>query len=102
MADLTTQLLIEIRDSIRETNASLSGRIDQTNASLSGRIDQTNERLDRMEKRQVATEVRLATELTEVSSVIRQLNDSLIEDRRFAARIADHEARISRLEQQQG
>jgi len=91
MSDLTTQILIEIRDTIRDTNTSLSGRIDQT-----------NERLARLEKRQVATEVRLATELTEVSSVIRQLNDSLTEDRRFAARIADHEARISRLEQQRG
>ena len=102
MSDLTTQILIEIREAIRETNASLSGRIDRTNASLSGRIDQTNERLDRLEKRQVTTEVRLATELTEIGSVIRQLNASLIEDRRFSARIADHEARISRLEQQRG
>jgi septal ring factor EnvC (AmiA/AmiB activator) len=91
MSDLTTQVLIEIREAIRETNASLSSRIDQT-----------NERLDRVEKRQVATEVRLATELSEVSSGIRQLNDSLIDDRHFSARIADHEARIARLEQQQG
>lgn len=98
MSDLTTQILIEIREAIRDTNASLSGRIDQTNE----RLDQSIERLGQLERRQVATEVRLATELAEVSSVIRQLNDSLIEDRRFSARIADHEARIARLEQQQG
>lgn len=90
MSDLDTQILIEIRDEIRQTN----GRLDQT----VGRLDQTVERLDRLERRQVATEVRLATELTAVAGAVNELRDALIEDRRFAIRIDDHERRIAALE----
>ena len=87
MSDLTTKILIEIRDEIRNTRSDLNGRIDRN-----------TERLDRLEKRHVVTEVRLATELSSVTGAIHELRDTLIEDRRFAALVADHERRLVRLE----
>lgn len=44
---LTTRILIEIRDEIRRTREDLNGRLDQTNE----RLDQTNERLDQTNQR---------------------------------------------------
>jgi hypothetical protein len=90
MSDLTTDILVEIRDEIRRTN----GRLDQTN----GRLDQTNDRLERLERRQTQAEIRIATELTGVTGAIHELRDTLIADRRFAARVDDHERRIAALE----
>lgn len=95
MSDLTTKILIEIRDEIRNTRDGLAGRIDETNS----RLDETNVRLDRLERRQVATEVRVATELTAVTGAVHELRDLLIDDRKYSARIEDHEQRIAALEQ---
>jgi hypothetical protein len=49
MADLTTQILIEIRDEIRATNQ----RLDQVASGLNSRIDKTNTRLDESNTRLV-------------------------------------------------
>jgi hypothetical protein len=70
MSDLTTQSLIEIREAIRETNTSLSGRIDQT-----------NEHLDRVEKRQVATEVRLPPNSSDPHSLTQRKENGRAADR---------------------
>jgi chromosome segregation ATPase len=98
MTDLSTQVLIEIRDEVRKTNA----RLDQTNARLdqtNARLDQTNERLDRAEARQTEAEVRISTEIVGVVGAIHELRDILIADRKQTARIEDHELRIRALEQ---
>lgn len=104
MADLSVEILREIRDEVRATNGRLdqtNGRLDQTNERLdqaNERLDQANERLGRLERRQVETEVRLATELTSVVGAIRDLKDAVVADRELRRDIADHEQRIRRLE----
>jgi hypothetical protein len=87
MADLTTEILIEIRDEIRATRTELSSRIDQT-----------NERLEQVAKRQVETEIRLSTEVVALSGVVRDLRDTLLEDRHLRQTVDDHEQRIRSLE----
>jgi len=83
MADLTTQILIEIRDEIRTTNQ---------------RLDTTNQRLERLERRQVETEIRVSTQLVEVTGAIRDLTDVIVEDRELRNAVADHERRLVALE----
>jgi hypothetical protein len=73
MADITTQILLEIRDEIRATNA----RLDTTNTQL----DATNTRLDRLERQQVEAEVRVSAALVDVVGAIHELRDTLLEDR---------------------
>jgi hypothetical protein len=90
MSDITTQILIEIRDEIRQTNS----RLDQTNS----RLDQTNSRLERLERRQVDTEVRLGTELATLTGVMRELRDFLRDDLSLRAVVTDHEHRLATLE----
>lgn len=103
--DLNTEVLIQIRDELRTTRTELSSRIDATNervdalrTDLSGRIDETNDRLDRVERRQVESEVRLATELIAVAGTVRELRDTLLEDRRLRQQVDEHERRITELE----
>ncbi|MEM6959801.1 MAG: hypothetical protein AAF645_29225, partial [Myxococcota bacterium] len=64
MADLTLRVLESIRDELAKTREDLSSRLDHT-----------NERLGRLERRQTATEVRLATELTSVVTAIGDLKN---------------------------
>jgi hypothetical protein len=98
--DLNTEVLIQIRDELRTTRTELTSRIDATNerldatrtdlssridatrTDLSSRIDATNERLDRVVRRQTDSEVRVATELVAVADTVRELRDTLLEDRR--------------------
>ena len=83
MEDITTQVLIEIRDEVRKTNE---------------RLDGTNIRLDRLERRHVEAEVRISTELVAVAGAVREMKDAFLEDRRLGAQVNDHEQRIQTLE----
>ena len=76
--DVTIEILTSIRDEIRGTN----------------------ERLVRLERRQVESEVRLATEIVAVAGAVNKLTDVLKEDRAQNMRgvVRDHEKRISALE----
>ena len=94
MEDMTTKVLIEIRDEIRSLRESV--RVDI--GSVREEVEKTNERLDRLERRQVEAEIRVATELTAVVGAIHELKDTLLEDRRISAQMSDHEQRITRLE----
>jgi len=85
--DLTTQVLIEIRDEVRRTN---------------DRLDQTNERLSQIDHRQAETEIRLATELVAVARAVGEVRDLLREERILAPRVDDHEKRLAALEQTVG
>ena len=101
MADLTIEVLKEIRDEVRATKVELKQQIAQTNERLdqtNERLGETNDRLERLERRQVETEVRLATELTSVVGAIHELRDAVLADRELRRDIADHEQRIRRLE----
>lgn len=102
MTDLTTQILVEIRDEIRGLNVSLNGRIDQTNNRLdqtNDRLDQTIHRLDRLERRQVEAEVRISTEIVAVHGTLRELTDVLRAGHTLGERVEDHERRLTSLEQ---
>jgi methyl-accepting chemotaxis protein len=100
--DLTTEILIQIRDEmkgmreeLKGTREELSARIDQTNT----RLDQTNVRLERTEKRQAASEIRLATEIVNVVQAVNQLKDLLVADRDLRHKVEEHDRRIAVLEQ---
>lgn len=82
-SDITVQILIEIRDELRATNARVDGivvemqelrkELAQTRHDLSRRIDQTNRQL-------VSTETRLVTEISALRATVdvdRDLNNRL-------------------------
>jgi len=75
--DLTTEVLVEIRDEMR----------------------QMREDLRRLEKRQGEDSTRLATELIAVADAVIQVRDLLREQRADRERIEDHEKRIRSIEQ---
>ena len=71
--ELTTQILIEIRDGIRQTNeriGSTNERLDKTNE----RLDKTNERLDRV----VQEQIRHATAIVGLERAQRDMIDALM------------------------
>ncbi len=74
--DLTTQILVQIRDEMRSMRADLH----------------------RLEERQTADSVRLATELVAVAKAVVEVRDLLREQRLDGRRLEDHESRISRIE----
>jgi hypothetical protein len=81
--DLTLQVLVEIRDGVRNTNARLESLERSTNARLeslerstSDRLDEVTARLAELRKAQVESEVRLATELVALAGVISNLQQA--------------------------
>jgi DNA-binding XRE family transcriptional regulator len=87
MTDLMIKVLQQIRDEIKATRSDLSERIDETNT-----------RLEKVERRQVDMELRLATELVAVSTAIGDLKKVILEDRKLRAQVSDHEQRLRSLE----
>ena len=99
--DITIEILKDIRDGVRSTNAridSTNARLDTTNARLEQMRTDLSERIDRLEHRQVASEMHLATELIAVAGAVSGLRDDLREDRALRRRVDDHERRIQGLE----
>lgn len=109
--DLTTQILIQIRDEIRGTNQrvdrmeqSLAQRIDILGdrvSSLTTRIDQVGERsvmlsyrLDALGDRQREDAVRLTTEMHEVTTLLKTVIDRLISRQELDDRVANCEREI--------
>lgn len=97
-ADLTTEILIEIRDEMRANRE----EIKRTNEELHRTRLELSERIERLEKRQVESEVRLATELIGVSGAIKELTKLVAEDRQLRAQVTDHEKRLGDLERKAG
>jgi septal ring factor EnvC (AmiA/AmiB activator) len=87
MTDMMVKILGQIRDELKTTRAELSSRLDET-----------NDRLTRLDRRQLETEVRLATELVAVSSAISDLKKVMVDDRKLRAQVSDHETRLKNLE----
>jgi chromosome segregation ATPase len=81
-------------DELKLTRKELSSRLDETNS----RLDGTNSRLERVERHQVESEVRLATEIVAVATAIDQLNATLTDTRKLRAQVTDHESRLRALE----
>jgi uncharacterized coiled-coil DUF342 family protein len=98
MADLTVEILKEIRDELRTTRTELSTRIGETN----GRLDTTNERLERLDRRQSETEIRLTTELVATVSAINDLKDVVVQALSYGKQVHEHEHRIRALEKKVG
>jgi hypothetical protein len=103
--ELTIELLKSIRDEVRETNVrvdrlrdELTGELRSTNARLDALREETGARFERLEHRQVETEVRLATELVAVAGAVREVRDLLREDRAVRQKVEDHERRIAAIE----
>ncbi len=92
--DLTTQILVQIRDEMR----SMRGALDTTNA----RLERTNDRLERLENRHTEDITRLATEVIAVAKAVVEVRDLLREQRVDRTRLEDHEGRITRLEKKAG
>jgi hypothetical protein len=105
MENITTQVLVEIRDEIRRTNQRLDATVERLDTTIlrvdaiNERLDGTNTRLDRLERRQVDAEVRITTELAAVVGAIHEMRDAFLDDRRLALQVNDHERRIQSLEQ---
>src|SRR5437868_2280474 len=96
--DLATEVLIQIRD---ETRANRE-EIKRTNEEIHKSRIELSERIERLEKRQVESEVRLATELIGVSAAIKELTKLVAEDRQLRTQVADHEKRLGYLEHKTG
>jgi hypothetical protein len=101
MSDLTTQVLIEIRDEVRELRGEVGGLRGEV-GGLRGEVGGLRGEVNELRQRQVESEIRIATGITDVIGVIGQVRDAILEDRRFAARVDDHERRITALEQRPG
>ena len=120
--DATIEILKSIRDEISGTNARLDGHatiLDRHTTILSGHgksldghtrildghtthLESLELRIERLHQRQVESEIRLATELTNVIGAIHEVRDELRNDRALRARVDDHEQRIERLETRAG
>ncbi len=100
-SEITVEILKDIRDEMRASREDIRGvstRIDQLRTDLDERLDHTNERLSTLERRQVSTETRLATELIGVKDAVDRVADLFRKDRGVRAQVADHEKRIEKLE----
>ena len=103
--DLTIEILKGIRDEVRDTNSRLdvirgdtNGRLDALREDTNARFAETNARLDRLERRNTETEVRLSTELVAVVGAVHELRDLLAEDRALRSQVTDHERRLIAVE----
>jgi hypothetical protein len=67
-SELTTEILVQIRDEIRGMRTDLGARIDRTNE----RLDRSNERLDRV----VQEQIRQATAIVELEQGQREMHSS--------------------------
>src|SRR5687768_15320375 len=89
--DLTTQILREIRDGVRETNA----RLDQTNARM-------EEGFDTLSRRLVESEMRTATALVELAGSVREVTSLLRSQHDLRPRVEKCEAEIDALKKHRG
>jgi hypothetical protein len=89
--DLTIEILKGIREETRKTNE----RLDELRTDLVDHIE-------RVERRQTETEVRLATDLVAVGGAVREVRDLLREDRALRDRVDDHERRLVAVERRTG
>jgi hypothetical protein len=96
--DRTLEALHEIRDEMRTTRQELREELGSIREELHG----LSGRMDRLEHRQVQTEIRLATELVAVVGAVHEVRDAILGERKLAATVDDHERRLSALERRTG
>lgn len=88
--DVTIEILKSIRDEIRV----VAGQTHE----VAKRTEEVATEVRRLERRQVETEMRLATELVAVAGAVNGLREDLREDRALRAKVDDHEKRIEAIE----
>ncbi len=98
MSDLTTKVLIQIRDEIKGTRDDLNTRLDATNS----RLDATNSRLEVLGRRQVESDVRVGTELVGVRNAVERVVELLRIDRSLRHDMDDLKERVAKLERKTG
>ena len=94
-ADITVQILRDIRDEIRETNE----RLDQTKTELSARLDQTREELG---KHIVESEMRTATAITDLAGALGDVKALLSERLDLDGRVTQCEREIEAIKERIG
>ena len=104
MKDITIEVLKAIRSDLGAFRSEVNKRFDDVDARfdlVDARFEGVDARFDNVARRQVESEVRIATELVAVAGALNQLNDSL---RAEAVRdqLRDHEARLHKLESRTG
>lgn len=87
--------MVERQDRTDERQDQMLARMDQ----MAERQDQTVDCLNRLERRQAESEIRLATELTEVVQAVKDVHTLLATRLDLRDRVEDHERRLSALEQ---
>src|SRR5271163_5255373 len=106
--DVTVEILRGIRDETRKTNE----RVDVLATEVKGIATQIKglgtemkegfaavaDRVERVERRQTETEMRLATELVGVAGAVREVRDLLRDELALRDRVEDHERRIAAIE----
>ena len=91
MSDITTQVLIDIRDEVRGLRGEVVELRDEVRGlrgevvelrgevvELRGELTKTNERLDRLHHRQVEGEIRLSTQLGSLIGSVEKLRDASV------------------------
>jgi hypothetical protein len=104
-SDLMTRVLIQIRDETRANREEIkrtNEEIKRTNEELHKTRVELSSRIERLEKRQVESKVRLAAELTAVIGAITELSKLVAEDRQLRTQVQDHEKRLGKLERKTG
>lgn len=104
-ADLTIEILKQIRDEIRVTRADLSARIDETNARLdqtNSRLDQTNSRLDQTNSRLDRVEETLLELAQQQRFVVKHLRASRKRELRIEADVIELRKRVEAIESRLG
>ncbi len=72
-SDLTVEILREIRDQTRETNA----RLDQTNVRIDQTADRLDSRMDELGRRIVDSEIRTATAIAGLNGTLTDIKELL-------------------------
>jgi hypothetical protein len=96
-SDLTIAILKGIREDIQGVRDEVQGVRDEVQG-VRDELRITNTRIDRLDRRQVDAEVRVATELLALTNTMRDVRDLLREDRGVHDRVDDHERRIGVIE----
>lgn len=96
--DLSTEVLIQIRDELHSNGE----EVKRTNEKLDRMREELSMRIEHLEKRQIDSEVRLATELVAVAGGIKDLTRLVAEDRNLRNQVADLQARVGQLERKTG
>jgi hypothetical protein len=96
--NLTTEILVQIRDEMRATRLELRDEIRALREEHSASLSELNDHVDQLERRQTEDAVRLSTEVVALASAVREVRDLLRDQHIERERLEDHERRLRALE----